>query len=278
MSLYNLPLWLLYLILIGFSIALCIGGTCIARWQNWRLNAENFDTASAIHAFVGTVYAIMLALIIADIQGEYHEVENAVVEEASATGDLYRNLHSLAQPERERFQSAVRDYVRQVIFEEWPVVQRGGRSDETWQRIDRFARAILDFHPATAQEQRLYPQILSDLDRVLDARRQRLHRGTQGLNQVTWMTIVAGGIITLGFFCFFPVHRLRAHLTLIGAMAVLFGLMISLIVAMDRPLRGQFSIQPEAFLRLDASFVRLRSTLSDHQKTEHQQARNEIQK
>lgn len=48
---------------------------------------------------------------------------------------------------------------------------------------------------------------------------------------------------------------MRHHL-LVGTMSAMFGLMIFLIVAMDHPLWGTMSVQPDALKRVQANIVR----------------------
>jgi hypothetical protein len=245
--LYNLPLWVLYSALTLISIVLSMGGVLLVHRRGWMLAPQDSGTATAIHSFIGVVYAVALALIVVDVQGEYHQVEQAIMAEVNALGDLYRTVGGLEQPSRERFAGKIRTYVKRVKSEEWPRVQQGEMDELTWKHVNELARGIIDFHPTTAHEESLYPELLSDVDRVVNARRLRLFLGTQGISAVTWIIIVIGAVITLGFTCFFPVSRRMPHLLMMGAMSALFGLILSLIVSMDRPLRGQFSLQPVAF-------------------------------
>lgn len=260
--LYNQPLWALCLALTLAAIGLSIGGILLVRRQRWMLKPEDVSSVAAIHAFVGVLYAVLLGLIVVAVQSGYHDVERAVMLEASATGDLYRNLHGLEHPES--LQAAVRDYIRQVIEIEWQQVREGKHDDRTWALIDKLAYDIIELHPTTAHDQLLYPQLLSDMDSVLDARRERLFLGQQGISVITWVIISVGAVITLGFACFFPIARLWTHLLMVGLMSALFGLMISLIVSMDRPLWGQFSVEPDAFIKLSENLNRLQDIKQDN--------------
>lgn len=125
--------------------------------------------------------------------------------------------------------------------------------------VDELAREIHTFQPSTPGEERIHPELLSTLDVMLDARRVRLFLGQQGIGAVTWTVILVGGVITLGFACFFHMDRLRTQLTLTGMIGAMFGLMLFLLVAMDHPLWGRLSVQPDAFRELQRNFTRLRA-------------------
>jgi hypothetical protein len=107
------------------------------------------------------------------------------------------------------------------------------------------------------REQLVYPQVLADLNTLLDARRQRLFLGAQGIGGLTWSIILIGAVVTIGFACVFPVRSRGAHLVMAGSLAAFFGLMLFLIVSMDHPLWGQLSVQPSAFAELQANLTRL---------------------
>ena len=101
------------------------------------------------------------------------------------------------------------------------------------------------------------------LDELLDARRMRLFHGQHGIGAVTWIIVLLGGVITLGFACFFSMERLRSQLLLTGMMGSMFGLMLFLIVAMDHPLWGSLGVEPDAFHDLATNMARIRAELGE---------------
>lgn len=230
--------------------AFCIGLTLLIRYRGWTLIQEHSDSAAAIYSFVGIAYGVLLGFVVVSIWEHYREVEEAIMKEANAVGDLYRNLDGINQASSKHFQLKLQNYLNQVINEEWPIIQNGGRNKSTRAFIEDLARELIDFHPAADHEALVYRKLLSDMDGVLNERRQRIFLGTHGIRTDTWVVIVAGAVITLGFACFFPFNRLRTHLLSTGAMAAVFGFIISLIVLLDTPLLGRYAIQPDAFIDL----------------------------
>jgi hypothetical protein len=100
------------------------------------------------------------------------------------------------------------------------------------------------------------------MEELLDARRERLYLGEQGVSAVTWSIIILGGMITIGFAAFFRMGSARAHLLLTSLAAAMFGLMLFLLLAMDHPLWGRVSIDPGPFLELEASFLRQQTEMA----------------
>jgi hypothetical protein len=122
--------------------------------------------------------------------------------------------------------------------------------------MDRLATDVYAFVPTGPQEERVYPQLVGEMEEVLDARRERLYLGQTGVGGVTWTIILLGGMITIGYAAFFRMGSVRAQLLLTSLAAAMFGLMLFLLLAMDHPLWGRVSIDPGPFQELEASFAR----------------------
>lgn len=252
--LYDLPLWALCALLLTVSVLYALGAVWAVRRLGWRLDADDNGTAAALHAFIGVLYAVALGLLVVAAQDANEEVEQAVAAEANATGDLYRVMAGLEPADRVRLRTGVAEYVRLVVEDEWPATRHARSSPATWRAMDRLSNDIYAFRPATPQEERVYPQLVSEMEEVLDARRQRLDLGQRGVGAVTWTVIVIGGMITIGFAAFFRMGSLRAHLLLTSLAAAMFGLMLFLLLAMDHPLWGRVSIGPDDFVELQTRF------------------------
>lgn len=260
---YDLPLWLMCLMFVTASVALALGGVLLARRSGWTVSPDDNGTAASLHAFVGVVYAVALGLMVVSVQDEYGDVEAAVREEASAAGDLYHALEGMTPATRAVLQADLTSYLRMVVEEEWPAVQRGQTSEATWHMVDRLSRRIHTLEPASPAEERILSGVEEEMDEMLDARGRRLFLGQSGIGAATWMVILLGGVITLGFACFFHMERLRSQLLLTGLMAAMFGLMLFLIVAMDHPLWGKLSVRPDAFREIQVNIARLRATAAE---------------
>jgi hypothetical protein len=168
------------------------------------------------------------------------------VAEASAASDLFRTMEGLEEPHRTEMQILIHRYLERVVHQEWPALQHAGNDEETWQTMDSIARAVFIYQPTSPATQAVFPELVRETDRLLDARRQRLFLGSEGVGAVIWMVVLIGGLITLGFVWFFHAPNLRMHLRLGTLMASMYGLMIFLIVSMDHPLWGRFSVDPAA--------------------------------
>ena len=255
--LYDLPTPLLAALLLALSVAYALAAVLFVRKMKWRLSPDDNGTAAALHAFIGVMYAVALGLLVVSAQEDYGEVEQAVVSEANATADLYRVTMGLEPANQVRLQRDLGAYVQLVVKDEWPKSRHGEESPGTFRAADRLADAIYTFRPSTPQEERVYPNLVAAVDEMLDARRQRVFLGSQGVGGVTWIIVIIGGLITVGFAAFFWMENGRAQLLLTSMMAAMFGLMLTLLVAMDHPLWGAVAVSPQPFLQLRTNWQRV---------------------
>jgi Protein of unknown function (DUF4239) len=257
--LYTIPLWLLAVLLVGGWAGVAMGGVLLMRRLGWTVTFDDNTAAGFLHAFLGVVYAVALGLIVVTVQGDYGDVDEAAVREASSVGDMYRLIDGLSEPTRSVLLKDVQRYVHSVVNTEWPAVAAGHDSPETVRDIDDIVHHVVLFQPVTAHDHDLYPHIVNTMQKVLDGRRERLIDGVSGIGGVTWAVIILGGLITLGFACTFHMASRRAQLVLTGLMGTSFALMIFLIIAMDHPLWGDLSVDPDAFQALETSFARMQA-------------------
>jgi hypothetical protein len=247
---YSMPLWLLAVAVMSVSLILGLWGVALIRHKGWMLNDQDTGMAAFAHAFIGVLYAVALGLMVVGVQGGYSHVESVVMREANLTGDLYRDAEGLAEPFRNRVQTLTRRYLDSVVDVEWDRVSRGEGSEETWYVIDELLRAIVTYKPESDAELVVYAEVMAGVNEMLDQRRERLHLGNSGVGFVTWSVVLLGALITIGVAWFYHTASERTHYWLVGAMSAMFGLMIFLIIAMDYPLRGKYSVQPDVFLEV----------------------------
>jgi len=253
---YDLPLWAMGTFIIAVCLVFIVASVLIVHRFGWTLDPEDLGTATVLHAFVSVLYAVALALIVVNVQSEFSAVEEAALTEASKMSDLHRNLDAMPEPDRGRLQAEVRQYLDLVIDREFPANNRGEQSEETILAMDELSRHIIQLHPTTPDAQVVLGALLEDIDDVLDARRRRIFLGQASMGPVMWLIISVGAAITIGFAALFPMRRIGRQIAIMSLAATMFGLMIFLVVAMDRPLRGELSVQPDAFRFVKANLER----------------------
>ena len=113
--------------------------------------------------------------------------------------------------------------------------------------MQRIARELAVFEPATPGQQIAHGQTLRDLDDLFSNRRLRIEAVDSHLPRLMWLVVLAGAVIMIFMTYFFSAESEPLHRLLTAALSLLIGLVIFLILALDRPLIGYVSIDPSSF-------------------------------
>src|SRR5215203_6053354 len=241
-----------------------VGGTCLLALAGLEVvqrlvpvtsRQRHNDVAGFIYAALGVIYAVLLALVVIAVWGEYGAAGETVEQEANALAEIFWLAHRLPEPEGTHIQELARSYAEEVIHKEWPLIEQGEAPLMTqtqgtpagWTLIDDIRANLQDFQPQTPAEEQLYAEGLDQVQRLADARRMRLVAAEEGVPAVLWAVLIFGGIAAIGFTYLFGMENTWAHRLMVVILAAVIGLVLFTIGAMEHPFSGGARIGTEAF-------------------------------
>jgi hypothetical protein len=113
-------------------------------------------------------------------------------------------------------------------------------------RLQVIRQTLLSFEPTTKTREALQIEMLRYLDTLAAAREQRLSAVTAAIPAVLWYVVVIGAFLTVTFMWMLHMNVI-SQILLGGVTALFLGIMLFLVFAMDRPLRGAVSVSPDSF-------------------------------
>jgi Protein of unknown function (DUF4239) len=255
---YDIPRWggtfLFAAVFVGFT---WLGLVLIRPWVR-RHAADQPDWDALIGAILAAFvvfYGITLALIAVSSLQSFAAVNQNVGREAATLGTLYRAVSNYPEPIQGELQTMLRDYTRYVIEEAWPAQKRGVIPEGGTVRVTAFEEKLLSFQPQTRAEEILHAETLRKFDQFSDDRQHRVEGISAGLPEVLWFLVAVGAVVTAVLTCLFDVKRLSVHLLLAGLMSLFVSQMVFMIVAMDKPFRGEVSVGSDAFQLVQRSLM-----------------------
>lgn len=249
--LYDVPDWLLAVLVVTVALALSAGGFIATR--PLRTRASN-DVGGAVLGTVGLIQGVLLALVAVAAWNNYTAAEDAAEREAGAIEDLFRHIQGFPDQPRLQLEARLRSYVELLIEDEWPALQRGEASTRTVQARDALSRELVAFDPRNLREQTLYSLTTSDLEALLEARRSRLVAAQLGLPGPLWAVALLGSALTIACTYFFRMKDERTLFLITSVITVSLALLIYLILVLDHPIWGTQGLRPDAFVEL-SSFI-----------------------
>lgn len=247
---FDVPLWIagpgLVLLLVGISLAGLVTVRNRVLPRLWITSEDSHFAGPLVHS-VMVFYGLVLALIAVHVFETYGESKRTVSAEATALGALYRDVSSYPEPARDRLRSILRDYVAYTIQEAWPAQRRGRVPEAGVELISRFQAQLAAFEPRTEGQKALHAETWRAYNEVILVRRARLDLVTEGLPGIMWLVILLGAAISLSSSFFFHVEDVRVHAILVGLLATFIACVIFLVLALDRPFRGDLGISAESY-------------------------------
>jgi hypothetical protein len=256
---YGLPNWLLLILVLAVTLTLCWAAVFLLRPVMVRLFGSPDERNTLIELVLtatGLFYGLLLGLIAAATYTTFSEAQTAADTEAGTISSLYRDVSAYPEPARTRLRTELEDYVDYVINDAWPQQQHGIVPSVGADRATGILNTLAQFEPATAGQQAIHTETFSQFNKFLDARRARLNAVTAGLPASLWWVLIIGAVVNLVLMSMLAVDRILAHVLLSGLFAIFVGMMIFLIIAMDNPFLGPYSISPAAFESLREQVLR----------------------
>lgn len=240
------PIWVTGIVVVGgFLVLSLIFGNFIARLVPARVREQHNDLAGFILAVVGVIYAVLLAFVAIGVWERFEQADTRTYEEATNLTIVYRDAGSFSNGKTLR--AALRDYVRDVIEDEWPKMQRGERSVSARLLLESVDRDVRNLKADTPEKINIQARMLDAMDRALEDRDARISEEATGISTVMWVILIIGAFVTVGFTFLFGFKQSIMQQLMIGSLAILIGLVLFLTVALDFPFRGGLTVGPEAF-------------------------------
>ena len=244
----DLPLWLLLVAV----VAAIVGLVLLLVWLIRRLVpavGEGFDAevASQMLGVVAALFGLLLAFIIVIAYENYTDAQSNVTGEADALAAIVRDTGAFPQADRERVRASIGVYVRTVVDEEWPLMREGEDSPQAGAAIDDIFAALQAVNPTSPSSVAFYDDSVRQLNGALDARRNRLDDTGGGLPWVIGALLFVGSLVIIGYAVLIGSQSFWFHVIGAGAIAVIVGMSLVVLVALVYPFSGDLAVDSGPF-------------------------------
>ena len=253
------------LIVVGGLGFYSLVGLIVVRHQvlpRLRITVEDSEFSGTIVQSIMVFYGLAMALIAVSVWETHSDVSSTVSHEASRLAALYRDASGYPQPIRSELQQELRGYVDYLIHQAWPMHHRGGHPTGGVEWMNRFQIRLVTFEPATEAQKLLHAETLRAYNHMIEARRMRLDAMLTQLPDLLWGVLLVGALISLSAVFFFKVEDVRLHGILAVLLATFIGMVMLMIVSLDRPFHGELGIGPESYQLVYDQFLKPGRTVS----------------
>jgi Protein of unknown function (DUF4239) len=244
----EVPIWLLLVAV----VASILGVVLLLVWLVRRFVpgvAEGFDAevSSQMLGVVAALFGLLFAFIIVIAYQNYTDAQANVTGEADALAAVVRDSGALSPQERDRFRASIGAYVRTVADEEWPRMRDGEDSSHAWTAVDDVFATFQGVEPTSPSARAFYEDSVRQLNDALEARRNRLDDAAGGLPWVVGALLFVGSFVIVGYAVLVGSRSFWFHAIGAGAIALVIGMSLVVLVTLIYPFSGGLAIDPAPF-------------------------------
>lgn len=231
------------------TVLLSVGGLMLARrFMSVESLRSCHDVASALLSVVGTMYAVLLGLVVVDAMSRFQQGLSVTEQEANSLADVFLLSESFPKEKALRIQRLCRTYATLVVETEWKEMDCQRICGNARKTAVDLMKEVENFEPTTEREKAIFPIAVQEVCQVWDNRRQRTNMSTHGIPMVEWIVLIIGSIVTIVFTFFFGIESVRAQIGMTSMVATVIALNMYLAVLFGYPFSGSLKVNPDAFL------------------------------
>ncbi len=230
----------------GIVAAICLVAAVRSIFAKEMLQQAH-DITGNLLSVVGTLYAVLLGLIVVDSLVHFEHAVDVVQKESNTLADIFLLAGRLPAAPRERVQETCKAYAHRVVEDEWAQMARGQASMEARKLAFELVKSLDGFEPATESEKAVFPMLLEQMRELWDYRRERIGTAQFGVPAVEWFVLIVGGAVTVLFAGLFRTQSVSLQRFLTALAALLIGLNLYLVSLFGYPFAGELTVSSRPF-------------------------------
>ena len=242
--------WLLFSLVILVSVLFAVGAILVAnRIIPSSIGKEHNSVLSPFMTTVALVYGALLGFNVVVAWEQFSSAEVNVANEASTLATMYRQTVAMPAQEQLEIRVLLRKYTSAVKGPEWRKQEQNegaGTSDVARTAITQMYQVFGRQDP-NAGSSAINGEFLGQLTVLASERNTRVLDAEPRIPWLLWFGLLFGGVLLVGLTAFLRLDSMRGHIALSGAVALLLGLLLFIIYALDHPFGAQVGITPAPF-------------------------------
>lgn len=236
-------------IVVLVSAILSVGGLLIVRKKVSTEKLEQFNNVGGnMFQVVGTLYAVLIGLVVVDALQTVNDLRVTIDHEASAVANIYTLAGGLPSAANLKIKKTITNYVDLVIDEEWEAMSHRSYSRGAVISVHSLWKTLIECEPEKSTQQDIRTMALDEMRDLSDCRRKRLLSSIHGVSPILWAALILGGALTIMFTYFFGMSSLPGQIMMTVIVSTCLSLNIYLVFLFGYPFSGIFRLPPEGFM------------------------------
>lgn len=216
-------------------------------YSGWRKRLVNGALGLPTFVSISTLFALFAAFLLADTMERHMTAQQAVDREASALLGLAIGSNSMPKG-GEEIRSAIHDYARLVMTDEWSAMREERASPAAAQALLVLMTRVSEVPLRDGASGAVHGNMLMLAQQVVDGRASRLAIVTTHFQRFSWTALFLLGFLTqfalgMGFM-----EKAAPNRTVIVLFSLAAVVALWLIAIQDNPFRGPAGVSPAQML------------------------------
>jgi hypothetical protein len=220
----------------------------------------NSDAIGFVGGVFNALFIVVLAFYTVITWTEADSTEQHTAAEASSLIEIYWQVATVPEPERDQIRALVREYTSEVADREWPLMDQHKSSSKADDLLVALRAEITlipaDPEPVAAARE----SALDNVRTAADERRARIEQATgdSSLLKLLLLGTIVGGVAMVAFPLLVGFSADLRHIVSVVALAGVLAFTVYFAIELDQPFRGLIRVEPDSFRAALAEYGRIR--------------------
>ncbi len=246
--LYTISDFYLFILVLGISLAISIPAVWLM--DGFIPNELRYRENQGIGYFSATIcviFAVLAGFAALYVLNNFNQADHATQQEADEAMALYYRAEWITNPARLEIQRLVKEYFLAAIEHDWPLMAKGKGTGNRIESILNEMNGSLHHYKSSSHEDLFFQhEILKNIIKLREMHAERVRTYELFLRPHIWIVITLGALLTIAINFFFGMNRSLHYLLIIFA-CVIVASVVFLLIILDHPYQGDFSVSSGAF-------------------------------
>jgi len=194
---------------------------------------------------IGTMHALVVALVFGVLTTELLKLQNTSDSEAISSANIYFTLIDNPSEEAVKLRNLIPVYLQTVLEKDWVELSETPHDLPAWKIIAQMQKITLNWNTETASEEILRKYVFENLNTIAENRNIRIiERQAPNLPLIFWGIAIIGYILTI--LPYFSIELDKRRFLLISCYAIIIGIIFYGIAVLDNPFLSR-AVKPSSF-------------------------------
>ncbi len=246
----SVPDWALEAIFIAGTVIVTFAALALVHrlLPAWRESGSG-DKVVGVAAMVMTLFALVLAFVVVNLNNSYETVSSNVNGEASSLAEMVLDARVFPARARHAVDLSVARYVREVVDHEFAELRHGREDPEAQRRYYAMFGALQSYSPVTRAQTTFYNSAVGQLGAVVTERRDRLDAAETTIPSPLFGLMILLAVMTLVTTIFVKTNHVGIDLVLVFSVAVVVGAGLLTAAILEYPFSGSIAVSSNPYER-----------------------------